>query len=284
VKTPLVLLAALVWAAVSAWADPALSDHENFERGTKLHNEGKYQEAYDRYFKDLTPTPMNEKWLKDYRAEYLLSSGDAPADGNGGFKDLRPPGPGKSRKPYSLVVRLGMDVPTTPSDFSTYWKGGMCFGVEFGRKVGRLLTISLDLSQHRFPVDEKAYQDYFYALTGNPESYNIHISGGRLDITSFQEKAKIHFSGRDPALNGFFTAGLGYGWVVTHDALLTYQGDSQPAQGSSEGNLYVSLGLGMDMRLAPGRYLTLEYGGASVATKGDPTGFAALTCGFRYDL
>jgi len=67
------MLSILMLVVFPAFADPDLSDQENIKKGNNLASEGKHQEAFDLYFKDLSPTPKHKTWLEKYKKKYKVT-------------------------------------------------------------------------------------------------------------------------------------------------------------------------------------------------------------------
>lgn len=270
----------IVGISAACLADPNLTDKENFEKGSELHQRGKYQDAYDLYFKDMSPTPKNLKWLEDYRTKHL----------SGAISNM-PDTVGHSRAPVSkpfqntsVFIKTGLGVPVRPDEFSDYWKMGYGFGGGVGTKVSRITTVQVDVQHTVFPLNETKFQDELYLLTGNPDAYNVRYSGGDSIITTVLLNARVHFSKSDAKVKAYFIGGLGIGIVTITDATVYYRGDSEMVNGSSENKLALRLGFGVDFKVGKHAYLFLEDNGISIATEGESTAYGCLDLGLRFDL
>lgn len=131
-KRPIVFLLCFTLTFINTicLADPNLSDTENFQKGSLLHQKGQYQDAYDLYFKDLSPTAKNKKWLGEYKEKFL---GDMD-----GMPTLPPLNIGTSAKTGS---QCSMGIDAAKIDSQAVGGGNMVGGFFFGVFLGLIGTV-----------------------------------------------------------------------------------------------------------------------------------------------
>jgi hypothetical protein len=284
-----VWLTALFLAFNPAWADPNLSDRQNYEEGIKLHQQGKFQDAYEFYFRDMSPTVKTQKWLADYKDKYLNPAQpyvapsaapitSEPAAVSAAQAKFSP------KKKTSIFFGVGYDVPVGPEEFGDLYKMGANFGFGVGTKVSRITTVQFDFHYASFGLNERAMLDELYAWTRDPDVYDFEISGGAIHNMSALMNAKLHFTGSDAKTKPYFIGGLGFGIWSNAESVISYQGDSEPVAGTSDTYFEVRVGFGLDIRLNESTVLFIEDNGYSIVTEGDNATFGSLDLGLRFNI
>jgi hypothetical protein len=272
-------------------ADPTLTDSENYKEGIELHRKGKYADAYEFYFKDLTPGPRTRRWLDEYKAKYVdavpsevpslppsyqpdqalpsVRTGSSSAAGTG-------PRVGQT----ILILSGGLALPFSPDTFTEYWNSGGGFGIGVGYKMTRITTLLFEIHHSRMSLDEDAMLEhlFWYPVTG------ARLSGGSFNFTTFLMNARLQFTGSDAPVKPYFIGGLGYGYVLLEDLDVSYGGSRETLEGDSETDLAIRMGFGVDLRLSRSAFLFFETNGITVSTEGDSTGFNRLETGLRFDF
>ena len=273
-------------------ADPTLSDTENYKEGIELHRKGKYEEAFEFYFKDLSPSPKTQKWLDDYKAKYVdrkpqdappLPGTYQPEQDLPDSSDEVPPSRPENHPRIGqtvLILSGGLSSPFSPDTFTDYWNSGGDFGVGVGYKMTRITTLLFEIHQSRMPLDEDAMAEYLF---WNPPA-DIRMSGGCFKVTTFLMNARLQFTGSDAPVKPYFIGGLGYGHVVLDDLDVVSSSGSGTLEGDSETDLTLRMGFGVDFRLSRSTFLLIETNGITVSTEGDSTGFNRLDLGLRFDF
>jgi outer membrane protein W len=266
------------------WADPNLSDTQNYQEGIKLHQQGHYEDAYEFYFKDMSPTPKNQKWLSDYQMKYLVTAQPALPKANEPVAALTTASPSSTAKKTSLFFCLGGAAPVGPEEFSTFWKAGTNGGLGVGLKVTRITTVQFDLHYSSFALDGKEMNNMLYRVTRDPDAYSVDYAGGAAHILSALVNAKLHFTGSDAKVKPYFIGGLGIGVLSTGETTVSYLGDYEIVPSYSESKLEVRLGLGIDFKIGPSTFFFIEDNGYSLATEDESTTAGSFDLGLRFNI
>ncbi len=294
-RLPCVLAVVLmfVWVASppAVWADPNLADKENYAEGIKLHQQGKYKDAYEFYFKDMTQTPKTVEWLKNYREQYLSpdalnqTPGEKASDpnplvqGSASEGTTAPPRASASTSKGSYVyVNTGMSSPLTPEEFNDFWKSNVSIGCGFGLGLTKITVLVFDINYNSFPFNENAY-----ARTFGTASDDIRASGGAVNNFLGTLNAKFKLSSRDPSVNGYGIVGLGIG-SIGFGNVTVMRGNELIGilLGTTETKAAMRFGLGLEIKINPKTKFYLETNGVSVFTQGDATNYNMLKGGFQF--
>lgn len=183
----------------------------------------------------------------------------------------------------SLFVYGGVDTPYSPSDFTESWKRGGNFGLGAGYKITRITTLLLDYHYSKYGFNKSGFiskfsREYDYHLN------DVSLSGGDTSIVLVLGNAKLHFTGSDAQVKGYFIGGFGIGTVKTNDVWILSSNSPEIVRGSLESALTARLGMGLDIRLTPTMFFFLETSGIAVGAKNGTITYNLLNAGLKFDV
>jgi hypothetical protein len=152
----------------------------------------------------------------------------------------------------SFYFDLGGVTPISPNGFQNSWTTGGSAGFGFGFELSRLVSIVLDASYSTFPI--KATQTGFPGIT---------YSGGGIHLATLLGNIKFKFIAEDNPVIPYIIFGLGPS-QFTSDALTATNGintATSNATAMSETDFALRFGLGIDIKLSKGTYLSIETNG-----------------------
>ena len=175
----------------------------------------------------------------------------------------------------SLYVKLGVSGPYDPSSFKDNWGDGPAFGLGFGFGTSRVFSFVLDMDYDSFP--------FSYTYPG------LTTSGGGIHLLNFRINGKFNFTNRDNPVVFYGIAGVGPAFLTTDAFSAIGPGGSGSAPGFSETDFGFRFGLGIDIRMSKGLFMTVQSDGVGTAvsqqvdTQGSIT-TSLFTVGLRADM
>jgi hypothetical protein len=157
----------------------------------------------------------------------------------------------------SFYFNGGVAAPYMPEDFTSYWTYGQSFGLGYGIGVNRMTSIVLSAQYCHFFLDADAF--------GFP-SY-ITMSGGGISTFSFFINGKFILAGKGDPVEFYLIPGLGFSQFMSESLTATNTTTGQTITADemeiSEMGVAFRFGIGIDVRLSKGVYLTVESNGIS---------------------
>jgi hypothetical protein len=154
-------------------------------------------------------------------------------------------------KTNSFYVNFGAATPYAPSDFNDGWTSGGSFGIGYGFGLNKVTSIVLSGQYSSFPL--------------NLTEPGYTISGGAFHTLMFLVNGKFVLVGADNPVDFYLIAGLGAAIFTSDPLTVTDNSNNQSATESAtaltETDLALRFGLGIDIRLTKGFFLTIESNG-----------------------
>jgi opacity protein-like surface antigen len=178
----------------------------------------------------------------------------------------------------SVYFNLAESSPYSPSDFSQNWVTGPSFGAGFGFDLTKQTSIVLSFQYSNFPL---SLQEPGETVSGGAFHSAMVLLNGKFTLVNVDNPVLLYIvggiGGAEFSCDSLFVTdnATGQVYIVTATAL-------------SEIDFAFRLGLGIDIRVGPGVYVTLESNGVdtfvspAVSTEG-PMFNNLLGVGMRFD-
>jgi hypothetical protein len=157
----------------------------------------------------------------------------------------------------SFYFNGGVVGPYAPADFVTYWTYGPSLGLGYGIGLNRMTSLVFSAHYSHFSMD----QDMF----GFPPPFKV--TGGSINTFTLLINGKFILVGQGDPVELYLMPGLGFSQFTSEPFTLTdtSTGESITADETalSESGVAFRFGIGIDIRLTKGVYLTLESDGIS---------------------
>lgn len=172
---------------------------------------------------------------------------------------------GEAIKP-SYYLNTGFSVPSSPEEFSDYWKMGFSLGAGIGYPLSPIMLMQGSLDYSRFPFDD----DRFLRDSGY-SGYGFSISGGSATIITVSADLKARPSGGTSSIVPYVVGGFSYFRLATSNMTISYQGQSQTLDGESDDALGLAFGAGIEYAIGPKMSLFAEGRYGVGFTEGEST-------------
>lgn len=176
-----------------------------------------------------------------------------------------------------FYVNIGMGIPSSPNDFSDYWKTGLNIGVGIGYPVSKNLDIIAMFNYSRFSFDgEKFITDAGYG------GYGFEIDGGTASFLTLNVDLKVALGSGDTSFRPFIVGGAGLFKMLMKDTTIRLQWQSETVAGYDETKLGISMGAGFDVILNQQMSLYLVARYTVGFTEDESTTYFPLNMGLNF--
>jgi opacity protein-like surface antigen len=177
----------------------------------------------------------------------------------------------------TYYVNTGLAVPSTPTEFSDYWKTGFNIGGGVGFPISENASFIGNLLYSRFGFDgEKFMADNGFG------GYGLEIDGGNANIITISGDFRFVLGSKPNKVTPYLTGGAGLFRISINEATMSYQGQSETVRSSTETKVGLNMGAGLNIALTPQTSLQLGVKYVLGFTKGENTGYFPLQIGLAF--
>lgn len=176
-----------------------------------------------------------------------------------------------------FYVNIGMGIPSSPNEFSDYWKTGLNIGGGIGYPASKNLDIIAMFNYSSFSFNgEKFINDAGYG------GYGFEIDGGTASFLTLNVDLKVALASGDASVRPFIVGGACLFKMSIKDATVRLQGQSETVAGDDETKLGISIGAGFDVMLNQQMSLYLAARYAVGFTEDESTTYFPLNIGLMF--
>ena len=169
-----------------------------------------------------------------------------------------------------LGLSAGVSLPSSPSDFKTYWTTSFNFGVDYEKPVAELFAVGGELNYASFSLDKSAV------------GLNSSVTGGSFNAVQVLAVGKICDYSSVNQVSPYGRLGIGLS-LTSFDDIKT-SGGTVIIRGSSENGLGVMMAVGMNFNLQSGSKVSVEGSYRVNNRPGDSFNAILIDFGYHFSL
>jgi opacity protein-like surface antigen len=171
-----------------------------------------------------------------------------------------------------LGISAGITMPSSPSDFKTYWTTSFNLGLDYEKPVSEMFGVGGELNYASFALDKSA-------VFGNS---NANVTGGAFNAVQLLAVGKICDYNSINSVSPYGRIGIGLS-LTSFDDLRNSNG-GVILRGSSENGLGVMLGAGIQFNLQSGSKVSIEGSYRVNNRPGDSYNAILLDVGYHFGI
>lgn len=172
-----------------------------------------------------------------------------------------------------LGISAGITLPSSPSDFKTYWTTSFNLGLDYEKPVSEMFGVGGELNYASFALDKSA-------VFGNS---NANVSGGSFNAVQLLAVGKICDYNSANSVSPYGRVGIGLS-LTSFDDVRSGSNGNVILRGSSENGLGVMLGAGIQFNMMNGNKVILEGSYRVNNRPGDSFNAILLDVGYRFGI
>jgi len=182
-------------------------------------------------------------------------------------------------KMSNLFFSMGPALPSTPDTFADYWGLGFNFGLGYGYSPIPALAILATFDYNVFGFNE----DDFLRDAGFG-GFGLTVDGGAVSIITVAAGIKAGIPRQVGSVSPYFSATVGLFSASTQDATVSFQGQTQTAQGSDDTGLSVIATGGLDIPVGATVDIFLQAGYGIGFIEEENIGYIPIKGGVNFRL
>jgi len=172
-----------------------------------------------------------------------------------------------------IGLKAGISIPSSPSDFKTYWTTSFNLGIDYEKPVSDMFSVGAELNYASFSLDKSA-------VFGNS---NANVTGGSFNAVQLLAVGKICDYNSVNSISPYGRIGIGLS-LTSFDDIKNGSNGNLILKGSSENGLGVMLAAGIQFNLLSGSKVSVEGSYRVNNRPGDSWNGLLLDVGYHFGI